>query len=155
MCRRYRQMYCSWREISSWKTNSLYVQKKKKVPYIKILEASVLSHSPSNAHTHTHTHTHTHAHTHTAFLVTLLNSSGFPWPPYWPCVLSGSRAPARHGASRPAEWGRKTSPETWSRRKAGERGKEERKSVQLSPLQQWFVSHDYATVRKSGKRSLS
>lgn len=93
MCSRYRQMYWSWRGISSWKTNSLYLRRH---------------------FTHADTHTHTLS-SHTPELLQ------FPWPPYWPCVLSGSRALAGHGASKPAEWGRRTSPETWTKGK-GEGG---------------------------------
>lgn len=82
------------------KKTSLYLQR-----YSDSFFCSVSLRLMRNMHTHTQSLS-----SHTPALLQ------FPGPAYWPCVLSGSRALAGHGASRPAEWGRKTSPETWIRK---------------------------------------
>ena len=163
MCPRYRQMYWSWREISSWKNKQT---KKNNLLFAKVLVFSILEFflplltlcvSSRIFCFYTISALFKYAQ---AYLVTFQYSSSSQGLIYWPCVLSGSRALARRGASRPAEWGRKTSPETWTagKRKGRERERErERENLQCCHSDTFpvvFVSHDDATVQKKQKKNL-
>lgn len=150
MCNRYRQMYCSWREMSSWKTNSLYLQRYHICKSRSALFS--LSHSLPNAHTcRTYTNRRVRAHTHAqAFLVTLLNSSGSQGlltdlAYFLEVELRQGMEPVRQ-LSEVEKLHLKP-----GKQEEGRRGEKERESVQLPLPQQWFVSHDYATVKKVKK----